>query len=89
MYGVNWKNRISRGVMIECLYAEGVRWAGWYRDENLVAHWDRVMGQHAVGALKRGTRRRWVVNATPKAKTKRQDKVVIDWSELDRWLAEG
>lgn len=91
MFGISWKHPVKRKVMIECLYAEGLHWAGWYRDGNLIAQWDRIMGRHGQGALKRGTHRtpqRWALNSKSKAKTHKGGQF-IDWSELDRWLAEG
>ena len=83
MHGIGWKHRIARKVMVELLYAEGIRWAGWYRDGNLVAKWDEIMGAYMRNPLRLGRARRW----TPKAKT--SGKATIDWSELDRWLAEA
>jgi hypothetical protein len=46
---------IRETVMIEILYAEGVRWAGWYGPANLRREWDRIMGQHLSGSFGPGT----------------------------------
>lgn len=42
--------KINRRVMIDCLYAEGVRWAGWYRQENLEKKFDEVTGRCLQGS---------------------------------------
>lgn len=48
-------NRIIEGVMIETLYAEGVRWAGWYSPANLHAKWADTFG----GFMADGQGARW------------------------------
>ena len=95
MFGIGWKHRVARKVMIELLYAEGIRWAGWYLDRNLIAKWDEVMGGYMRDPLRPGRARRWTpvngtpVDGAPVRKTVGKGKVTIDWPELDRWLAEG
>lgn len=51
-----WRHRIGRKVMIELLYAEGVRWAGWYKPKGLQAKYDQVFGACLRGSFgpKRG-----------------------------------
>lgn len=92
MFGIAWKHRVARKVMIELLYAEGIRWAGWYRDANLVAQWNRIMGQHNVGVFTREQRREWRLaeqrknRPATKARPTKSGQFT-DWRELERWLA--
>jgi hypothetical protein len=44
MFKRGWKHPIDRKVMIELLVAEGVRWAGWYRQATLQAKYGEVFG---------------------------------------------
>jgi len=77
MFGIGWKHRIARKVMIELLYAEGIRWAGWYRDRNLIAKYETIFGAYMRGGF------------GPKRQINKPATSFIDWSELDRWLAES
>lgn len=95
MFGIGWKHRVARKVMIELLHAEGIRWAGWYRDRNLIAQWNRIMGQHNVGAFNRDQRRaaKAAWDATypdpdrkPRSK-KSKAELTLSWQELESWLA--
>jgi hypothetical protein len=92
MFGIGWKHRVARKVMIELLYAEGLRWAGWYRDANLVAQWDRIMGQHNQGAFTQAQRRAWKREEAAKKFYPASRKVskpgqFVSWQELETWLA--
>lgn len=45
--------RTNRRVVIDCLYAEGIRWAGWYGEANLMRKWDEVQGSFMTGGTGR------------------------------------
>ena len=96
MYGIGWKHRVSRPVMIELLYAEGLRWAGWYQDANLIDQWVRIMGQHNMGVF-RGAQRKAAKAAwdatypDPPRATRTTTKTTkagqfTSWQELESWL---
>lgn len=87
MFGIGWKHRVKRSVMIECLYAEGLRWAGWYRDTNLIAQWDRTMGQHNQGVFTKQQRRDWKRQKAAESGRPAKLGQFTDWRELETWLA--
>lgn len=43
---------IARSVLIELLYeVHGIRWAGWYNDDNLRAKWDAMGAGFMTGGF--------------------------------------
>lgn len=70
-----YRRPIATRVMIDGLYAEGIRWAGWYNPTNLRRKHDEVFGRYMRGGF------------GPLRELEASNE--IDWTELEKWLKEA